>query len=196
MKRETVYQIFTHMPTLETQRLLLRPLRESDVEDMYSYARRGEVTRYLLWSPHPSRAYTEEYLQYVVGRYALGDFYDWAVVEKVSGRMIGTCGFAEIDVPHRAAQIGYVLNPDYHGRGFATEAAREVMRFGFESLSLHRIEARFMQGNDASENVMKKLGMTFEGFHRDFMFVKNAYRTIGICAILEHEWRGFSQKTF
>jgi len=189
MKRETVYQIFSRMPTLESERLLLRPMRMSDADDMFAYARREDVTTYLLWMPHSSPSYTRDYLAYIEERYALGEFYDWAVVEKASGRMIGTCGFTRIDAPHNAAELGYVLNPDYHGRGYGTEAAARVLRFGFEELSLHRIEAKFMQGNEASLHVMEKLGMRLEGYRRDGMLVKGRYRTIGVCAILENEWK-------
>ncbi len=188
MKRETVCSVFSHMPTLRTSRLILRQMRVADAEDMYSYARKEEVTTYLLWSPHPSRQYTEDYLKYLRGRYALGEFYDWAVIEKESGRMIGTCGFTRFDFPHNCGEIGYVLNPEYHGRGYGTEAAERVMRFGFEVLELHRIEAKFMKGNEASLHVMEKLGMSFEGYRRDAMLVKNAYRTIGVCAVLRDEF--------
>ena len=188
MKKETVCRIFSRIPTLNTDRLCLRAMRVMDGEDMYEYARREEVTTYLLWSPHPSRRYTEDYLAYIQDRYALGEFYDWAVVEKESGRMIGTCGFTRIDPAHRCGEIGYVLSPDFHGRGYGTEAARRVIEFGFEVVGLHRIEAKFMQGNEASRHVMEKLGMTFEGYRRDAMYVKNAYRTIGVCAILRSEW--------
>lgn len=189
LRREKICKIFSHMPMINTERLILRPMRISDAEDMFDYARRQEVTTFLLWSPHPTKSYTEDYLRYLQGRYALGEFYDWAVIEKSSGKMIGTCGFTRIDFPHDAAEIGYVLNPDFHGLGYATEAANRVLRFGFEVLNLHRIEAKFMRGNDASLHVMEKLGMQFEGYRRDGMFVKGSYRTIGICAILQEEFQ-------
>ncbi|MBR2293426.1 MAG: GNAT family N-acetyltransferase [Clostridia bacterium] len=188
MKRERICQIFSDLPRLQTERLLLRRMLVSDAEDMFRYAEREDVTTYLLWSPHPTKGYTADYLRYLQGRYSLGEFYDWAVVEKESGRMIGTCGFTRFDFPHNCAEIGYVLNPDYHGRGYGTEAAARILRFGFEVLELHRIEAKFMQGNEASLHVMEKLGMTFEGYRRDGMLVKQAYRTIGVCSILRHEF--------
>lgn len=194
MKKEVVYQIFSHMPRIESDRLILRPLCPSDADDMFDYAKREDVTNYLLWLPHPSVAYTRDYLSYIEERYALGEFYDWAVIEKESGRMIGTCGFTKIDVPNHAGEIGYVLNPDYHGKGYGTEAAERVLRFGFEELSLHRIEAKFMKGNDASLHVMEKLGMRHEGYRREGMLVKGTYRTIGVCAILEYEWRENHEK--
>ena len=194
MKRETVCRIFSDIPTLKTERLILRGMRVTDAADMYRYARREDVTEFLLWSPHPTVSYTEEYLRYLQGRYALGEFYDWAVVEKVSGRMIGTCGFTRFDFPHNGGEIGYVLHPEFHGKGYATEAAERVLRYGFEELKLHRIEAKFMQGNDASLHVMEKLGMRFEGYRRDGMLVKGSYRTIGICSVLSGEVC-FSQKS-
>ena len=188
MKRETIYSVFSNLPSLETERLLLRPMCMSDDEDMYRYAHRQDVTEYLRWSPHPSISYTRDYLSYIEERYALGEFYDWAVVEKESGRMIGTCGFASLDSENDRGELGYVLNPDYHGKGYGTEAARRVLQFGFDVLHLHRIEAKFMQENRASLHVMEKLGMTLEGYRRDGMLIKERYRTIGVCAILASDF--------
>lgn len=189
MRKETVYQIFSHMPELETERLLLRPLRVNDAADMFDYAHRPEVTEYLLWSPHPDMTHTRRYLEYLAGRYRLGQFYDWALICKEDGRMIGTCGFVRFDYPHNGAEIGYVLNPDYSGQGFMHEAAHRVLRFGFSVLNLHRIEARYMVENAASRRVMEGLGMSFEGIKRQSMLVKGQYRDIGTCAILANEFR-------
>ena len=188
MNREEIVRVFSAMPTLKTERLILRPMRASDAADMYDYAKGSEVTTYLLWSPHPSQSYTKDYLKYIEKRYRLGEFYDWAVVDRESGKMIGTCGFTRFDFPHNIGEVGYVLSPAFHGRGFGTEAAARVLRFGFEELGLHRIEVKFMQGNDASLHVAEKLGMSFEGYRRDAMFVKGKYRTIGMSAILAEEF--------
>lgn len=194
MKKEKIYRIFSRMPVLETDRLLLRPMRVGDAEDMYDYAKREEVTKYLLWSPHKSFFFTKDYLSYIECRYSAGDFYDWAVVEKESGRMIGTCGFTSFDFTNDVGEIGYVLNPDFHGKGYGTEAATRVVAFGFKNLELHRIEAKFMEGNAASLRVMEKLGMTFEGYRRDAMFVKGKYRTIGVSAVLRQEYEENNDK--
>ncbi len=188
MRKEDIYQTFSDIPVLTTSRLTLRPMHPIDAQDMFEYARRADVTKFLLWSPHTSLEYTRDYLEYLQNRYALGDFYDWAVVERESGKMIGTCGFARIDAPNNSCEVGYVINPAFAGRGYATEAAECVIEFAFSKLSLHRVEARFMQGNDASLAVMKKLGMSFEGYHTDAIFVKGAYRTVGFCAITEEKF--------
>lgn len=189
MNEELLTYKFKHIPTLCTERLVLRPMRISDYTDMYDYAKRPELTKYLLWSPHPSAEYSKEFLKFVVKRYRAGKFYDWGVEEKESGRMIGTCGFTSIDVDHKKGEVGYVINPDFQCRGYALEAAAEILKFGFLELDLNRIECRFMQGNDPSLKVMKKLGMTFEGYMRDAMYVKGEYRTIGVCSILKEEYK-------
>ena len=188
MKKETVYRIFSNMPTIKGERLTLRQMHPIDAEDMYSYAQREDVTEYLLWSPHQSLSYTRDYLKYIQGRYALGDFYDWAIIDRESRRMIGTCGFTRINVENRSGEIGYVLNPEFWGRGYAIEAASLVLEFGFEKLGLHRIEARFMQGNERSLGLMRRLGMSFEGYHTDEIFVKGSYRTVGVCALLRDQY--------
>lgn len=188
MKKDLLYRLFSHIPTLETDRLTLRGMRVLDAPDMYEYARRPSVTEYLTWEPHTSVEETKEYLTYVGQRYRTGDFYDWSVVDKASERMIGTCGFTSFNCPADSAEIGYVLNPAFQGKGLATEAVRRVLRFGFEELSLHRIEAHFILGNEASRRLMERVGMTFEGYARESMKIKGRYRTIGTCAILRGEF--------
>ena len=113
MKREKITKLFSHMPSIHTERLILRPMRVSDAQDMYRYARREDVTTYLLWAPYPSLDFAKQYLKYIEDRYAVGDFFDWGVIDRESGRMIGTCGFTTIDAPNNVGQIGYVLNPNF-----------------------------------------------------------------------------------
>lgn len=194
MKKDLIYRLFSHIPTLESPRLILRGMRVSDASDMYEYARRPSVTEYLTWEPHASEEETARYLTYVGQRYRTGDFYDWAVVDKESGRMIGTCGFTSFNCSADSAEIGYVLNPTHQGKGLATEAVLRVLDFGFTELNLHRIEAHFIQGNDASRRLMERVGMQFEGFARESMKIKGRYRTIGTCGILRREFEEMAER--
>ena len=102
--------------------------------------------------------------------------------------MIGTCGFSRFDYPNNTAELGYVLNPLYHGRGIASEASARIIKYGFENLDLNRIESRYIIGNDASRRVMEKNGMVFEGIKREGMLIKGKYRDIGVCAILKSDF--------
>jgi ribosomal-protein-alanine N-acetyltransferase len=188
MNKDAVVEYFRDLPQLTTSRLILRRLKKTDYHDMYEYASDPEVTRYLTWEPHPDLLYTLRYLSYITTRYRTGDFSDWAVIWKQTGQMIGTCGFTSFCYAHNGAEIGYVLHRSFWGQGIAPEAVRAVLRAGFLDLNIHRIEAHFMEGNDRSRRVMEKVGMTFEGMQRESMFIKNGYRTVGVCAILAPEY--------
>lgn len=190
MTRDEISRIFRNPPVIDTRRLYLRKMNRSDSADMYEYSCREDVTRYLLWSPHPSEAYTAKYLAYLQSRYRAGDFYDWAVVVRDTDKMIGTCGFTRLNIDSNSAEIGYVLNPDYWGYGYAPEAVRAVMRFGFNELRLNRIEAKYMVGNERSVRVMEKVGMTREGINREAIHVKGRYVSVGVCSILRSEYYG------
>ncbi len=185
MKREFIHEIFSKMPTFETERLILRPLRMFDAFDMYEYSRMPETSRFLTWSPHADIEYTKNYLAFVIDKCRAGEFYDWAVVLKgEEEKMIGTCGFSRIDFTNDVGEIGYVINPEYHSHGYAAEAANQIIKFGFKTLKFHRIEAKYIVGNDASLAVMKKCGLTYEGTARAAMLIKGKYCDIGTCAII------------
>lgn len=188
MRREDICKIFANIPTIKTERLILRKIKGDDIEDMYEYSCDARVTEYLTWSPHPDKIYTLEYISYLQSRYRTGDFYDWAVVLKDTGKMIGTCGFTRFDYANNSAEIGYVLNTEYHGQGIATEAVKKVLEFGFERLCLNRIEGKYMVENAASRRVMEKCEMVFEGVRREGMLIKGRYRNVGVCSILKREY--------
>lgn len=162
------------LPELETTRLLLRRMTVSDAEAMFDYARHPHVSRYCTWSMHGSIDDTRGFLEYWTSGYGTDAARDWAVVEKASGRMIGTGGFARFDASSLVAELGYVLHPDVWGRGYATELVRAAIAWGFASDDLERIEARCLSGNIASARVMEKAGMRREGTMR------RAYRKLGI----------------
>ena len=178
--------IFSSIPELETERLLLRRLNVTDIEDVFKYTSDENVSKYLLWYPHPSMDFTRRYLKYVDKKYKKNEFYDWAVT--VDGHVVGTCGFTSFDIENNAAEIGYVLRSDMWGRGLAAEAARAVITFGFELLELNRIEARLMVENAGSARVLEKCGMTFEGVHRGAILSKGKYRDIAVYSITKDDY--------
>lgn len=185
---EDLLSIFDQNPVIEGESLLLRKIERKDAADMYEYARDPEVTRYLLWNPHPSPEYTRRYVEDLKRQYREHIFFDFAVILKSENKMIGTCGFTRMDAANRSAEIGYVLNRAYWHRGLATEAVALLLRFAFCDLGFHRVEARYMEENLPSRAVMEKNGMRFEGVHRESLFVKGAHRSIGTCALLRREF--------
>ncbi len=187
--RDTVRSTFKTMPVLESARLILRAMKRDDAEDMFEYSHRDDVTKYLLWEPHPDVNYTRRYLSFATSKYKSGGFYDWAIIWKENQKMIGTCGFTTIDTKNQSCQIGYVVNPNYQGRGIATEAVRRVTDFAFNTLGLIRVSAEYMSENSTSRRVMEKAGMKYEGTHRSCLWVKGRFESVGVCAALRSEWK-------
>ena len=187
---EDMLSIFIKIPTLETNRLILRKILVGDCADVYEYSSRPETSRYLLWNAHENPKYTKKYLSYLQTAYRNEEFFDFGLVDKESGKMIGTCGFTDFDMDNKSAEIGYVLNPDFWGKGLAREAIMRVMAFGFAELRLHRITAKIMTGNSASKRVAEKCGMRHESTHVESMRIKGNYETIEEYAILAKEFYG------
>ena len=188
MKTEDL-KIFLSIPTVETDRLILRKIEGFDRNDVYEYASDPEVSRFLLWYPHKDLRFTEEYLKAVRRCYKKNDFFDWAITLKKNGKMIGTAGFTSFDIENNSAEIGYVLNSAYWGQGIAKEAASAVISFGFRVLSLHRIEAKFMTENERSRRVAQKCGMISEGIMRGAIIAKGEYRDIELYSITEEDYK-------
>ena len=188
MKLNFIAKFFAKMPELETDRLKFRGIKKSDLEDIHEYSSNPKTSQYLLWEPHKSLEYTKRFIDIVLAKYKIGEYHDWAIVLKENKKMIGTCGFTRIDEHNSIAEIGYVINPQYWGYGLATEAAKKIVDFAFNILGVNRVEARFLFGNEASLNVMTKLGMKFEGYQREAQYVKGRFRTVGVASILKREY--------
>ena len=188
MNKNKVIKCFKKIPTIRTSRLTLRRLMPSDYRDMYEYSCLPEVTKYLLWHEHESPEQTFGYLNSINQCYKRGEYYDWAVTLTDGGKMIGTCGFTSFDFENGRAEVGYVLNPSFWGKGIATEAVSAVIEFAFKELGANRVEAKFIEGNTASLKVMEKCSMAFEGYHRQYMMIKGSYKNIGISAITKDQF--------
>lgn len=182
MDKKTL-KLFKRIPPLETERLVLRKISWRDKKDIFEYSKNEITSKYLFWSPHRDISDTKYYLRIVNRYYRHARFYEWAVVLKDSGKMIGTCGFVSFDEQNNNAEIGYVINPEYWNKGYACEAVKRVLEFGFSTLALSRIEGRFIIENTASKRVLEKCGMSFEGVLKSAILCKGERRDIGLCAI-------------
>lgn len=176
------------MPTLETHRLVLRKLTVRDAEDVYEYSSDPEVPRFLTWNVHDSLKYTKKYLKFLVSKYKSGEYLDWGIALKKTGKIIGTCGFTSVDASNNKGEVGYVLNREYWNQGYATEAVKRVLEYGFNELELNRLEARVMEGNQDSVRVLTKCNMVHEGTFKQELFVKGTYRNIMHFALCKEEY--------
>ena len=157
------------MPILETQRLILRPLKMRDA--------------------HESVWQSRQYLRAALRQYRRGLPGSFAITLRQSGRMIGTIGFMWVNTDHRSAEVGYSLARDYWNQGIMTEALRAVIAFGLDTLRLHRIEAQHETDNPASGRVMAHVGMQYEGTLRQRLKNKGRYVDVALYAILQGDPR-------
>ena len=166
------------LDTLETERLRLRPLRLNDVDAYYaSITSDADVMRYLPGGGAArKRSDSEWVLGYFMQHAELHGFGIWAVEEKQSGALIGHAGLEYIPGASDV-EIAYTLAKAAWGKGYATEAARTVLKYGFEALNLSEIYGLSFPANSASQRVMQKLGMKFEGTtHRFYNTELTCYR--------------------
>jgi len=175
---------FSALPRLETERLILRPLRMKDARDVNVYASDPEVARYVLWDPHVSMTDTRAYIRCMRGLYRRGLPGSWAVTLRDSGRVIGTVGFMWYSDANLAAEIGYSYARDQWNRGCATEALRAVITSAFQSIPLNRLEAQHDIRNAASGRVMEKCGMRREGVLRQRIRNKGEFADVALWSIL------------
>lgn len=180
--------IFRNLKTLETERLILRKMTLEDAEDMFEYASDPDVAKYTTWDAHQSIKDSKFFLEIVVERYKNRQITDWGIVHKEEGKLIGTCGFAECHLFHSRAEIGYALSRKYWRQGYMSEAVTAIIRFGFQTMNLNRIEARCEVENIASARVMEKVGMQFEGILRQHIFTKGKYCDLKIYSILRQDF--------
>ncbi len=178
-------KIFCDIPTLSSNRLDLRKIAISDAKDMFEYARVPSVSRFTLWAPHRNISETLEFIKHIIRSYRSCDSEDWGIVYRPEGKFIGTIGFFNWDEINKKAEIHYALSNKYAGMGLMTEAIKTVTDFGFDKMRLNRIEARCMLANKASERVMQKCGMKYEGIMRGGIFVKGRYFDLKTYAVLK-----------
>lgn len=149
------------MKSIETERLLLRPIIESDATDIFEYSRNGNVGINAGWKPHENIEETKEVMKIVF----LNQEYVFGIVLKETGKMFGSIGL--IPDPKRqndkTRMIGYAIGEDYWGKGFATEAVFAVLRFGFKETGLDLVSAYCYPFNERSKRVIEKCGFQYEG---------------------------------
>jgi RimJ/RimL family protein N-acetyltransferase len=176
--------------TIETARLILRPFNADDFDDLYAYQSRPDVARYLHWEAR-DHAQVRRALEEQCGETTLeeGKWLTFAVVWREVSAVVGEVGLRWLSRKHRQGETGFVFNPDYHGRGLATEAAEAMLALGFGSFGWHRIIGSCDARNHASARLMGRIGMRQEAHFVHSQFVKGEWADELLFAILGQEWR-------
>ena len=175
---------------MTTERLILRPYGAGDLDALYETLRLPEVVRYLYWDvkDRDEAAKMLERRTTCDAIRAEGDWLVLAVVLKEGGALLGDVVLKWESAEHRKGEIGFVFNPAYHGKGYAYEASRALLRLGFEEMRLHRIVGRCDARNTSSARLMERLGMRREAHLVENEWVKGEWTDELIYAMLDREW--------
>ncbi|TCL56154.1 RimJ/RimL family protein N-acetyltransferase [Hydrogenispora ethanolica] len=155
------------MPEMETYRLVIRRFKADDWQDLHEYLSQEAVVRF---EPYP--AYNEAACKQEAFKRSQSDSF-WAVCLKGQPKLIGNLYFQRQEPPEfRTWELGYVFNPQYYGKGYATESCRRILDYGFQELQAYRIIAMCNPENVASWQLLERLGMRREGHLRKNIFFK------------------------
>ena len=175
---------------LTTDRLVLREFEETDWPAVLAYQSDPLYLRYYHWTHRTEQDVREFVRAFIASRDEdPRTKFQFAIVLPPDGPLIGNCGIRMESADAREADIGYELDSRYWGRGYATEAARALLSFGFADLGLHRIWSWCIAENVGSAHVLQKIGMRWEGHLRENERMRGRWWDTLLYAILEHEWQ-------
>ena len=183
------------MNHLEGERIILREMTEEDWRGVHKYASQSIVCQYQPWGPN-TEGDSIDFVKQIIedAKREPRSRFVFAVFDKKDNEMIGAGEYNLRDHGNKTGEIGYIIHPDYWGKGIATEVAKLLIEFGFKVFRLHRIFATCDPRNSGSIKVLEKSGMTKEGRMREVLWVKDGWRDSFLYSILEREWDKGSQR--
>lgn len=176
----------TKVPTLETDRLILRMWNKKDAPALYEYAKNPNVGPNAGWKPHAS-----VYESRMIIKEIFLPNMCWAIVDKESGKVIGSIGLEEdaFRPGVKSKELGYSLSEDHWKKGIMTEAAKKVIRHAFEDLMLDVLMIKTGDANIRSQRVIEKCGFTYEGtLRRAYLLYDRSIREIRCHSMLKEEY--------
>jgi ribosomal-protein-alanine N-acetyltransferase len=170
--------IFQPFPVLTTERLTLRQIRESDKHEMFAMRSNPTLMHFV---PRPLAQNVEDavtLINLITENTGKNEAINFGITITGEDKLIGMCGYHRMQKEHFRAEIGYMLHGDYHGKKVMEEAINRVVRFGFDDMKLHSIEAVIAPENIASIKLIEKCGFVKEAYFREKEFVKGAFRDL------------------
>ncbi|RXJ04440.1 N-acetyltransferase [Anaerobacillus alkaliphilus] len=184
-----ISDVFYDLPTLETERILLRKFILNDANDMFQYSSVPEVSKFVPWETHKTVENSKDFISYILKQYEESKLAPWAIELKENRKVIGTIDFVAWFPQHYRAEIGFILSKEHWGSGLIPEAANKVIQFGFDSMELNKIKAPCMVENVQSQRVLQKLGMTLEGVMKNEYYIKGMFRDMAVYSLLKKDFQ-------
>lgn len=187
MGENMLRDLFDENLILESERLLLRPIKESDADDIFEIFSDIEVMKY--YDLLPFLTINDAINQVDIFRKCLSEktMIRWGIELKANGKLIGTCGFFAFSEENRKAEMGYELNREYWNKGIMSESLKMIMDFIFRETDINRIETYVEPMNTASLNLLESLGFTKEGSLRQYELCRGQLIDITIWGLLKSD---------
>jgi len=166
---------FSPFPVIETERLLLRRITNEDVNEVFELRSNPETMKYI---PRPLVKTTEDALEHIAmieDKIVTNIGINWGITLKKNRKLLGIIGYYRMQPENYRAEIGYMLLPEFHGKGIIPEAVNRLITYGFEELKLHSIEAVIDPENFASEKVLQKCGFVKEAHFKESEFYQGRF---------------------
>jgi RimJ/RimL family protein N-acetyltransferase len=177
------------VPTLETERLRLRPFADTDAEAVYALQSDAHVLRYWDEPPWTEPERAQRFLARSRQLAEDGTGVRLAIERRDDGAFLGWTVLSRVNLTHHSAALGYCFTESSWGQGYATEAAHALLTWAFDTLRLNRVQAEADTRNAASARVLEKLGFVREGMLREDCLVDDYYSDTWVFGLLRHDWR-------
>lgn len=162
---------FSTFPLLESERLILREVSENDVNEIFHLRSDEEIMKYIPRVPAKTQQDALDHIQTITTAKIKEEGINWGICLKGEEKLIGIIGLYRINKPDFRSEVGYILNPKFHGQGIISEAIKLVIEYGFEKCHFHTITAIIDPRNTASEKVLQRANFQKEAhFKEDFYF--------------------------
>ena len=175
------------LPTLDADRLRLRHPQEADVPALLRVFGNADDLQYWSHGPLADEGAARAYLADIDRFWRERSLFQWAIADRETDEMMGTATLNRWDEENRRADVGFILAREFWGRGLAQEAVRRVLRFGFEEMNLHRVEADVDPENEASLALLERLGFQREGHFRERWFTFGTWKDSVMLGLLARD---------
>jgi len=166
---------FTNFPILQTERLLLRQIIKEDANEMFALRSNPEIMKYIPRELPQSIDDATKHIEFMQGLLESSECINWAICLKENNILIGNIGYFRMQPENHRAEVGYMLATEFQGKGIMQEALTEIIKYGFETMKLHSIEAVTDPENYSSWNLLEKNGFIREGHFKEDCYWQGKY---------------------